>query len=394
MIKLYGYQEQALGKMHNGCILNGGVGSGKSRTSLAYYFLRMGGSIEPYEHMHNQKPLYIITTAKKRDSGEWIDEILPFKIDNYTVDSWNNIKKYAEVKDAFFIFDEDRVCGKGAWVKAFLKITRNNNEWIILSATPGDSWEDYAPVFIANGFYRNRTEFNQKHILWSPYCSKYPKICGYIHTGMLQGYRRKILVNMDYERKTKANHIDIWCDYDPVMYKQICKDRWNVFKEEPITDAGGLCYCLRQCVNSNPDRVAFVLKKASEVGKVIVFYNYNYELDILKEALHGYNIAEWNGHRHEPIPDTDSWVYLVQYSAGAEGWNCILTDTIIFFSQSYSYKQTIQAAGRIDRLNTPYTELYYYHLISHSGIDIAIRRALNKKKNFNEKDFVGEGEFL
>ena len=47
-----------------------------------------------------------------------------------------------------------------------------------------------------------------------------------------------------------------------------------------------------------------------------------------------------------------------------------------------------QAAGRIDRLNSPYRDLYYYHLKSRSGIDIAISKALGQKKQFNERKFV------
>ena len=382
--ELYDHQKKALLNMHNGCILNGGVGSGKSRTSLAYYDTRIGRGT----------PLYIITTAKKRDSLEWDEELLIFagKMPEYVVDSWNNIKKYENVTDAFFIFDEDRVTGKGAWVKAFLKIAKRNR-WIVLSATPGDTWEDYIPVFIANGFYRNRTEFNQKHVIWNRYTT-FPKIDGYINTGYLNGLRRKILVSMDFERKTVQHHEDIYCTYSLKDYKRIIKDRWDIYKDEPFQNAGAMCYCLRKLVNSDPERIRKVREIVERKNKVIIFYNYDYELEILKNEFggrEGLSLAEWNGHKHQEIPVGDpSWVYLVQYNSGSEGWNCVLTDTIIFFSQSYSYKQTKQASGRIDRLNTPFTDLYFYHFKSHAGIDIAISRALNDKKNFNESAFASK----
>ena len=44
---LFDYQMDAVNRMFTGCILNGGVGSGKSRTGLYYYFSKCGGSIDP-----------------------------------------------------------------------------------------------------------------------------------------------------------------------------------------------------------------------------------------------------------------------------------------------------------------------------------------------------------
>ena len=402
-IELRPYQLEAVKRMRNGCILCGGVGSGKSRTALAYYFIENGGDINPkkYIPMKNPKDLYIITTARKRDTLEWEGEFSPFLIStneevNYydnkvVIDSWNNIKKYVDVTDAFFIFDEQRVVGSGAWVKSFLKITKHNN-WILLSATPGDSWQDYIPVFVANGFYKNRTEFIREHVVYSRF-TKYPKIDRYLNTGRLIRLRNRILVDMDFKRQTIPHHEDVYCSYDILTYKSIGKDRWNPYKNEPIVNASELCYTWRKLVNSDESRQTALLDICADHPRVIVFYNFDYELDILKSLVYindgdAMDIAEWNGHKHQEIPKTDKWVYLVQYTAGCEGWNCIRTDTIVFYSQNYSYKVLEQARGRIDRMNTPYINLYYYHLKSRSSIDIAISRALKNKKNFNEMRFV------
>jgi len=300
------------------------------------------------------------------------------------VDSWNNIKKYSNVYGAFFIFDEQRVVGSGAWVKAFLKIAKRN-KWILLSATPGDTWSDYIPVFVANGFYRNKTEFLQEHAVYSRF-TKYPKIERYIGTGRLLRLRNEILVDMDFQRNTVANHEDIYVSYCTEEYKDIMRNRWNPYKNAPIVNAAELCYLLRKVVNSDQARQVKLFEILEDHPKAIIFYNFDYELEILKGLYYGdgVKVAEWNGHKHEPVPKGNKWVYLVQYSAGAEGWNCITTDTIIFYSQNYSYKVMVQASGRIDRLNTPYKELYYYHLKSRSGIDLAISRALSEKKQFNE----------
>lgn len=413
-VSLYPHQKEAISKIRNGCILCGGVGTGKSITALAYYFVTQGGGLEPFKEMVNPKDLYIITTARKRDTFEWEKELIPFDIsaniifplkdrgseenlspykNKIVIDSWNNIKKYTDVKNAFFIFDEQRVIGSGAWAKSFITISRFN-KWILLTATPGDTWMDYVPVFIANGFYRNKSDFVRQHVVYSRF-AKYPKVERYVNQGKLVFLRKSILVQMKYEKVTIPHSIDEYVDYPVPDYKLLFKMRWDFFDNKPIENAAELCYQARRIVNSDPSRIQKVIDIVHMVNKAIVFYNYNYELDILKNAEfkdgndEPCDIAEWNGHVHQPIPNSEHWVYLVQYTAGAEGWNCILTDTIIFYSQNYSYKTMVQASGRIDRLNTPYIDLYFYHLKSRAGIDLAIQKALSEKRNFNESDFKG-----
>lgn len=399
MLKLRDYQLDAISNMKNGCILNGGVGSGKSLTSLAYYYLENGGSKDfltggKYKKMKKDKlDLYIITTARKRDTLEWEGELAQFLLDKendrIVVDSWNNISKYKDVKKSFFILDEQRLVGSGAWVKSFLKIAKNN-KWILLSATPGDTWTDFIPVFIANGFYKNKTEFLREHAVYARYCN-FPKIEKYIGTKKLLRLRDSILIDMEFQRDTVQIHTDIYVDYDKELYRKVMKERWDIWKNEPIDNASGLCYALRKIVNTHDSRPEKLLALSEIHDRIIVFYNFNYELDILKslEYPKGTVVAEWNGHKHEPVPKTKRWIYLVQYTSGAEGWNCITTDTMVFYSQNYSYKIMLQSAGRIDRMNTKYKTLNYYHLKTKSNIDLAINKALKDKKRFNETKFAG-----
>lgn len=398
---LYDFQLEAVKKAFIGCVLNGQVGSGKSRTGLFVYFSSQGGWIDEngYVPMKDPKDLYIITTAMKRDKKEWLGELIPFQMypdpelnryDNeIVVDSWNNIKKYVGVKNAFFIFDEQRLTGSGVWVKSFLKIVKEN-DWIMLSATPGDTWMDYVPLFIANGFYKNRTEFIREHVQYDPYCKNFPKIKGYYNTGRLIRLRDKILIDMDFDRPTVQHHEDVHCSYDIAKYKDVMRNRWDPYKDEPIQQAAGLCYILRRIVNSDESRQVKLLELLEDHPKSIIFYNFDYEREILLDLGYeeGTEIAEWSGHAHQPIPTGDKWVYLVQYTAGCEGWNSIATNTIIFYSQHYSYKVLTQAAGRIDRLNTKFIDLYYYHLKTRSGIDLAISKAIREKKIFNETRWV------
>ena len=401
-IQLYEHQLAALNKMSNGCILCGDVGTGKSITAIAYYYTLQGGKVNTpkYVWMKKQpKDLYIITTARKRDTFEWEGELGRFLLstnpdanaykNNVVVDSWNNIGKYTNVTDAFFIFDEQRVVGSGAWVKAFYKIAKGN-QWILLTATPGDTWIDYIPVFVANGFYKNKTQFINEHVVYTWRNKNFPQIDRYMNIGRLTRLREKILVDMEFERHTIRHVEDVFTSYDISAYKDAGRNRWDPFKDEPITNASGLCYVWRRVVNSAESRQVALLEIFEDHPRMIVFYNFDYELDILKGLYYGNNVevAEWNGHKHQPVPSSESWVYLVQYTSGCEGWNCIVTDTIVFYSQNYSYKVMAQAMGRIDRLNTPYRDLYYFNLKSRSGIDLAISRALKAKKNFNEGRYL------
>lgn len=427
-VQLRDYQYDALMKMRNGCILNGGVGTGKSRTSLAYFYILNGGEVNTPEYVKMKakpKDLYIITTALKRDKFEWELELINFQMDIDTsnnrykhkiiIDSWNNIKKYTDVNDAFFIFDEQRLVGYGTWAKSFLKIAAQN-QWILLTATPGDGWSDYMTVFIANGWYRNKTDFERKHAVWSRY-SKFPKIERWINEGRLIQLRNYILVDMVMVRTTQQHHEYITVDYDRVLYSTTATKRWNPYTDLPIENASEFCYILRKIVNSDPSRLYALMDILKKKTKAIIFYNFDYELELLrrlfgdthkiteknankqepitKDDIPWLHIvderiakAEWNGHKHEDIPKSDYWVYLVQYAAGSEGWNCITTDTIIFYSQNYSYRVVTQASGRTDRMNTPFIDLYYYHLRSNSKIDLAIRDAQKRKKKFNEKGFA------
>lgn len=403
--ELTDYQLDAVHRMHNGCLLKGGTGSGKSLTSIAYYYLQNGGDEsfllgKKYKKMRKPKDLYIITTAQKRDKKEWEKELSIFLITNdektkiykhkVVIDSWQNIKKYVKVQNAFFILDEDHITGSGTWVQSFLKIAKVN-EWIVLSATPGDKWEDYIPIFIANGFYKSRTQFIQNHIIYK-WPIKYHIVDRYLNTGRLIRLRKLVLVEMKYQRKTNAHYEYIYVSYDREQSKLVTKERKNPFNNfKPIKSVSEYCYVLRKITNSDISRQIKLMEVFEKHPTCLIFYNFDYELDILLnlfKQVKGVGIAQWNGHKHEPIPNTDSWVYLINYNAGSEGFNCIETNTIIFYSLNYSYKTMTQAAGRIDRMNTPFSDLYYYYLKSNSMIDRGIIKALSEKKDFNEGRFA------
>lgn len=409
-MKLYDHQKKAINKLRNGSILCGGVGTGKSITALAFYISKIcDGAIETINAEEDEvkmptftKPLYIITTARKRDTLEWDKELAIWGLSTdqeksflgtkVVIDSWNNVTKYTNVRGAFFIFDEQRVVGYGAWSKSFIKIARNNNRWIMLSATPGDTWVDYMSVFIANGFYKNKTDFYNRHVVvkWNQQY-RFPKIERYLDADVLIKHRDEILVDMKFEKTTIPHHIYLTCDYDKEMYKYVKEKRKNPYEELPskkmLKDISAVIRLLRVITNSHESRCKRVLDIFVERKKAIIFYNFDFELKALRKMCNENKIifSEWNGKKHQPLPEGEAWLYLVQYTAGSEGWNCTTCDTIIFYSQTYSYKQLTQACGRIDRLNTQYNDLYYYHLLSESSIDHAINKTLNRKEMFNEK---------
>jgi hypothetical protein len=417
------HQEAAISKLDNGKILWGGVGTGKSITAAAYYIKREA-----------PKDVYVITTAKKRDSLDWEGEFSKFGVGKtldstvagmLTVDSWNNIGRYNNVSGAFFIFDEQRLVGSGEWTTKFLAIAKRNR-WILLTATPGDNWLDYIPVFVANGFYENRTAFKREHVVYNTY-TKFPKVDRYIGVSRLVRLRNNLLVEMPYEKHTIREIKEVDVGYRLDLVNQVFKRRWHVFENRPIRDIAEMFIVLRKVVNSDESRIAAVKALMWKHPKLIVFYNFDYELEELRRCLRlnssamigtrtkmegssnsastltgtfstgrrlispsvePLEVAEWNGHKHQPIPTSNNWVYLVQYVAGAEGWNCIKTNAMCLYSLPYSYKIWHQAFGRIDRLNTPFIKLYYYVLMSSSVIDKAIMKCLKSKQSFNESAFI------
>lgn len=387
--QLYPHQRDAVEKLASGKILYADVGTGKSITAAAYYAEKQA-----------PRDVIVITTAKKRDSLDWEKEFVKVGISKYErspvlggklwVDSWNNIANYKNVKNAFFIFDEQRLVGTGAWVKSFLFITKpqNNNTWILLSATPGDNWLDYAPVFIANGFFKNITQFKQEHVVYASYV-KFPKVERYIGTAKLNRLRKDLLIHMPYTRHTTRITRKVPVEFNQEMVDKVLKDRWNPYEERPVRSLAELFYTMRKVLYSDPSRLEEVRHTLNRHPRLIVFYNFTYELEALRTlaADPGLSVAEWNGQKHEEVPETDRWLYLVQYTAGSEGWNCTTTDATLFYSLTYSYKQWHQAHGRIDRLNTPFDRLFYYVLMSEGSIDKAVYETLMDKKSFNEVEF-------
>lgn len=390
MIELKPHQLEVIDKLGNGKILYGGVGTGKTVTALAYY--------QKYEA---PKDIVVITTAKKRDDLDWEGEAARFGISvdpeitsdgALLVESWNNISKFVDYEGYFFIFDEQRLVGSGAWVKSFIKIAQKNN-WIMLSATPGDTWVDYAPVFIANGYYKNITDFRMQHVVYDRHY-KFPKIKGYINEHKLNLLRNEVLVEMFFMRHTERilNYLDV--DYEQELFDLAWKKRWNPYEDQPIRDIAELFRVARRIVNCDPSRVAMIRKLLTCHDRMIIFYNFNYELELLRELSDTVSVYELNGHKKDPLPTEEKWVYLVQYVAGAEAWNCTTTNAMVFYSLTYSFKHFEQSQGRIDRLNTPYEQLYYYILASNSKVDVAVRDALAHKRAFNEREFArGKGEF-
>ena|SRR5215204_4071582 len=385
MMELYPHQRKAVNELHNGSILWGGVGTGKSRTAVAYY-------------MEKEAPrdVVVITTAKKRDSLDWDGEFSKVGVGRdrsgtvagtLTVDSWNNIGKYSGLRGVFFIFDEQRIVGSGQWASKFIEIAKHNR-WILLSATPGDTWMDYIPVFVANGFYKNRSEFKREHVVYNTY-TKFPKVDRYTNVGRLVRYRNNILVHMPYARHTTRVSTKIPVGYDEALFEEALKKRWHVYKNRPLKSVAELFLVLRRITATHSSRLEAVSTLLKKHPRLIVFYNFDFELEMLRGIQFSGTVSEWNGHKHEPLPEGDRWLYLVQYVAGSEGWNCTRTDAVVFYSLTYSYKNWEQAHGRIDRLNTPYSRLYYYTLMSNSMIDKAVWRALSEKRSFNESDLIG-----
>lgn len=397
MIELREHQKDALREMHNGCVLYGGTGSGKGYTALHYYIQN-----------ESPKKLVVITTARKRNDRDWereaeslkifTDERFSSKHGEIEVESWNNIGKYADLKDCFFIFDEQRAVGRGKWAKTFIKIAKKNN-WVLLSATPGDTWMDYVPLFVANGMFKDRTDFQRKHVIFRPYL-KYPVVDRYINETKLEMLRNYILVEMPYDRLTTRHQNWIEVGHNQEFMDLVWNNRWNPLEDEPIRDPAELFRTMRKVSNIHTSRSAEVLKALKKHNRLIVWYNFDYELELLRRLPASTTlgtlvpILEYNGHKKDPLPPEGPMIYLVQYVAGAEAWNCTTVNAMVFYSLTYSWRNFHQAQGRIDRMDNTYMDLYYYMLVSKTKIDSKIQEALERKEDFNEREFIDEEGLL
>lgn len=352
----------------------------------------IGGSIDPPALPTEPVDLYVITTPKKRDDLDWPKEAARFGISTnpeasmggitLIVDSWNNIKKHTKVQDAFFIFDEQRAIGSGVWSKSFIAIAKRNR-WVMLSATPADRWMDLVPVFIAKGFYKNKTQFVREHVVYSPY-TKYPSIRMYLDIPTLKRHRDETFVIMPFKRRTKTNIVDVPVMYDREATKLLKKTEWNPYKDYPIRNHPEYVHVLRRLIYSHASRISELIKIHIKAKRLIIFYNFNYELDIMREGFANLTeVSEHNGHNHDPVPTGDNWVYLVQYISGSEAWECFSTNHMAFYSANPSYRATIQAMGRINRMTTTYKNLYYYRLMSESAPDKGMMKSFGNKEDFN-----------
>lgn len=404
-VNLRQFQHECVQALRSGKVLAAGVGAGKSIMALYWYVTKCctvrtshNANGELFQIMPGSPDLVIITTAKKRDNHEWDDELYRYALHqgenskkmgrvHVTIDSWNNITKYVDTS-AVFIFDEQRAIGSGAWSKAFVRIARRN-PWVMLSATPADTWSDWCPIFVADGFYRNRTEFFRRHAVYSRY-TKYPRIDRWIDEDYLNRCRDRVLVTCEVPRETERVVHQLTCAYDKETVRKAMKTRWNPETEEPFLNATELCFYLRRVIDTDPTRLSYAAHVVRDHRKVIIFYTLRAELEqILKlEEVTGVPVYQYNGGRHDDLPQGNSWVYAVQFQAGSEGWNCTSCNTVLYWSLPYSYKQAEQAAGRIDRLDTSYKTLNYYIMRSFAPLDLGIIRALRNKENFNASGFL------
>lgn len=392
------HQRDAIRKISNGNVVVGATGSGKSLVGLVYYYTNiLEGSVEPFRKPTKSVSLYIITTATKRDSLDWNSECAEFALSTnqeasvngikVVIDSWNNIKKYKDIRGGFFLFDEQKTTGYKRWSKIFIRIAKNNR-WILITATPSDRWMDLLSVFIANGFYKNKRDFVNQHVTYNPYV-KYPSITGYRNVNKLRILKKRIFVIIDYQSPSIIENKVISVDYDVDALTQIEKTEWNPFTDSPIINLSEFASVLRRSLNSHPSRINEAIRIRNTVKKLIVFYNFNFELEILKHGYSGIKIGELNGHRHDALPVGSDWVYLVQYNSGNEAWECFTTNHMLFYSLNYSFRIMTQAKGRINRLTSGFNYMYYYYLVSNHWLDKGIQKALNKKRDFNNKEILG-----
>lgn len=411
--QLYPYQEKYLEGLPSRYMFSASLGVGKSPMALVHYIRKA-----------YPQPLLILAPASKVRSSDWsreLEEVFAahnLALPEYQVLSYDKFA-YNPSNDAFrkgkrpkwhefapdyggkewaVIADEVQYCKAPSSnrSKALYHVAKNASFFIGLSGTPmPNGWIDFANYSKIFGFTKGITEFKKKYCDIQTY-KGFPEIVGYWRIPELEKQWRSIAKPLSRENATELPERTFYNIKlkAPRIYFEYLVDRKNeqgVLLDNPSK----LAHALRQSLAKNKiDRLDEILSSTSD--NVVVFYNYELELQLIKEMLAKKHkdkmMFEQNGHKHE-IPPKEAWervhnsVTLAHYKSGATGVEMQYANITIYYSPTYSYAEYEQSKGRTHR-NGQTKKCIYYRFYSVGTIEKNIWECIAQKKDFSEKLWI------
>lgn len=391
MITLRSYQQDAVEALLNGKhIVVASCGVGKGFISLEW------------ARGTKKSNVLVITQASKVKSNDFVEEakLLDEKWYNsqssFTVVSWNSLAKWLKehqsenFADYAIIADEiQRIKNYSTGMgKSFLKIASHTKCWAGFTATPGESWIQMMPYFVACGFVKHKTDFTNKFCVTQSF-KGYIEIIGYNHEEVLNKWWSGITYFPDtkeMEKQLPSETHKVVHFKAPTGYAKVLKTKTRLDTDEFIDTSMAMCHYLRQLCCSK-EKVEWLKEFVESLDtSCVVFYTYIEEGEKIKEALKGVKIWEINGKKHD-IPTADTIgkhdVVLAQWESGSASLNLQFMNYWVSFSPCYSLTTSCQSRGRIKRIGQTKPMFYYYLKTDHT-IENDIYKALKEKRDFSE----------
>lgn len=379
MINLYSYQEEYFKHVKPNYIYDMDTGTGKTIMGLHHH-----------QTYFKDKPLLIVAPASKINEGGWqrtIDEHYP-NIE-YDTCTYNMLgKKWSQYKDWFVIFDE---CHRlknscGVWGKAGYNLTKISAGFILLSATAiPNGWEDSINYFKMFGLAKNKTQFIRNEAITTMDYG-YMEILGWKNENKLKNMWKSISRHLSKDEATDLPPLVFENVYfkASATYKTIKKDR--IYNDVLYDNQMKLRHGLR--LNTNlKNKIEYIKDFVDSTNdNIIIFYNYDEELKLLKENIDKKTYL-CNGSIKD-YPKKSEWdsikntVTLANYKSGSEAVEFTYANIIVYFSPTESYTEYYQSYGRCYR-NGQTKKVTAYKFITDNTIEADIYKALDSKQDFN-----------
>lgn len=408
-MKLYKFQQDIVNQLHNKyrCAVFSGCGTGKTIICgelLKYHtgkilLVCQASKVDDWiEHFTTYYPSVKLFNLRKAQQLEQFNAYQSrcIGVVNYDLIYRREINRFNTL-----VLDESSEIKYDNTKKSrtILKMVSPKTSVILLSGTPcGGHYENLYTQAKLLGLGMTKTEYWNRYVNWyeipipgRPYSIK--KVVGYKNVDDLINRLSKcgaVFVKSEDVLDLPEQTFTVKTVDKPIALKRFERDGSVVVYGKEYVAANVLVELTasRQLCNSKDKQQAFIDLINSINDRVVVFYNFDSELDTLKTLVKDRPIAEVNGHTNteQIYHDNDNCVLFVQYQAGARGLNLQDGNKIIYYSLTLSSDLFEQSKKRIHRIGTKYP-CFYWILQTKDSVEESIYKSLNRQEDYNEELF-------